>query len=176
MNLNERILHSRFRKGYFIQIALTVMGFLAGAVYFLAAADFKKFSPYISIFILIFGAIILYFLFLQYLIKIEIDGNGIRLKHLMKKNPYHITYDDIEKIDLETFQIENLNGPLTEGIPEIYIILKSGEKLVFSPSVYDNYLELSLRVLREYQHLHEKKLEQTAREILKNYIQNKLLN
>jgi hypothetical protein len=163
--VKNKVLHSVFRKGFLFQIGLTTAGFLGGALYFLFSSRFYKWGWLISIFLFIFGTIVIYKLFWNYLIRIKIDDRAVYFIHLMKNNPAYILFDEIEKIDLGSFQVENLNGPLTEPVPELEISGK-GKKLYLSSSVYANFMEMAFRIVKNYNTAVDRKVEMIAKYLI----------
>jgi len=161
-----------FRTGYMIQIGITLAGFLAGALYFLFSDEFKHYGKYISIFLIIFGLLSVYYLFLQYLIKINVDDRGIHFKHIMKNRQTYIPYEQIKKIHLDTFQIENLNGPLTEAIPEVNIETSDNQNFIISSGIYANFHHLILKILENYNRLQDQRIEELAKKILTLHLKN----
>jgi hypothetical protein len=168
--VEQNKLHSEFRTGYVIQILITVVGFTAGSIYVLVSDMFGKYDVIISIFLIIFGTVSLYFLFLRYLIKISVDDKAIHFKHLMTRKETHIPFDKIRKIDIDTFQIENVNGPLTEAIPEINIVTDNNSTFFISPGIYGNFHQLVLTILQKYNSIQDERIEKLARQLVKLYL------
>ncbi len=156
-----------------MQIIITALGFTAGAVYFLVSDTFKKSGMAVSIFLLIFGMLTLYYLFLQYLIEIRIDEQGIYFNNLMKNRQTYISFDEIKKIDMDAFQIENLNGPLTEAVPEVIIHTENKGNFLISPGIYANFHLLVFKLLQAYRREQDKKIDELARKIVQLHIKKR---
>jgi len=155
-----------------MQIILTVAGAIAGVVYFAYAGPFYRFRLPLAVLMGIIGIAVVYFFFFNNLRKIKIDSEGIEFRHIVTGKQDYVAFDDIEKIDMDAFQIENANGPLTEPVPEVEIkTFDAGSYFILS-NVYANFYPMVKEILAGYNRATDKKIDAIARRIFDNYLKN----
>gem|GEM_PF-3353355 len=173
---DKYILKSEFRSGFFTQSYILLAGTFIGSIviYFLLHKKTGTFlTLLISLVMFVAGLWTYKKLFLDFLTEFEVFPEGIKVKHILHKKSVFIPYDEIENIQFGTFQIENLNGPLTETIPEMTIRLKNNDELYISSNIYGNFFSLAKVIIQSYNEFHvNKKIDETARTIYKNITGN----
>jgi len=167
--LKAERLHSEFRTGYFIQIFLTLAGFAGGALYILASDLFGGYRLAVALALLAAGLWIAYKLFVPSLVRVWVDEHGVGRRHLLGGKTEYFPFDRVEKITMDAFQIENLNGPLTEPVPEIYVWIDGRPRMYLASNVYANFMPLAVAIIRGVRRSRDRQLEETARKIISLY-------
>ena len=164
MNRNFPI-RSRFRNEFFMQITALVLLVAGGVLYLLLSDIAYPFGWLLAIVIAVVGLVFLYVVFLKKMVQIDVDEKGVRFRNLLSGKEKTVAYEDLKKIDTGMFQIENMNGPLTEGVPEVFLYDKEGNEYYISPSLYANFYDLVRAILDGHNRMTDKKLDILARAI-----------
>ncbi len=170
MKNENNITVSRFRKGFYAQSYIFLAGIVAGSVLIFILLH-KKFPGVLTLAVtfLIFVAGLWAYkkLFFDFFIQVRIDPEKIIFRHVYKQKQDVLTYPQIKNINFDAFQIENLNGPLTESVPETVIESKNGTKYYLSSNIYENFTPLLISLLQHYNKYIDLQIEDKAKEIFK---------
>ncbi len=164
---NKKILlRSKIRKGFYVQVITFGMIILGGSAYLGSARMFGIYGRFLALLLLVGGLWALYRLFWVYWVDILVDETGIRFKHRLGRRVKFLPFEAIKQLEAGHFQIENLNGPLTESVPQLTITDIRGKKYEIPANIYENFFELSLLIVKLYNLHNEAKIEQMAKEML----------
>ena len=159
---------SQFRTGLYVQIAAVLLLLAGGTVYlFMALKD--RLGPWVYVVALMLWVLTLAWLWagmVKHLYRLEVSPEGIRRRHRLGGREQFYPLDKLQKIDIDTGQISNANGPLTEPFNELFLDFGDLGTLYVSPRVYENFYELALYIVRQYNQLIDKKLDDLARKLL----------
>ncbi len=103
---------------------------------------------------------------LKHLYRLEVSEQGIKSRHILGGKEQFYPLDRLQNIDIDTEQISNANGPLTEPFTELYLDFGQHGTLYLSPRIYQNFYELALFTVRLYNEQSDKRLEEMARKLL----------
>jgi len=170
--LKKSPVHSTFRTGYIIQIVFTVLAIAGAVYYFLTAGPFYRFRIPLIIISILGGLLILYLLFYHNLNKMTVGAEGISIKHIISGKKRFIPFRDITEISADTFQIKNVNGPLTEPVPEVEIKTRNKGSVFILSNVYGNFYPLVRAVLDGYNRMQDEKIDKLAEAIIREYLKN----
>jgi len=148
----------------------TLLAAAGASAYFLWAGPFHRYRYAAAAGMAITGLVIFYLLFYRNLMHISVNDEGVRFRHVFGRKTDFVSYDDILKIKMDMFQIENLNGPLTEPVPEIELqTARKGSYYIFS-GVYANFYPLIKKILEGYNRSLDKRTDILAEKIFRQFL------